>query len=421
MPDESRSEPEASAAVSPAGLPRLIIVSERDHRFLDLDDKECGVGRAPENAIVVKDDMVSRKHCVIERSGVGWRVRDRKSFNGTYLNGERVADEQLKPWDSVRVGRTRIFYVETASTSSAPPPVAVPTNGGAPVPEALPAIEPGEATMGMTRAMQLPADRYAQVIADPASRIAIEEVIRKERAEVERQIGRRLRDESAPATTPVAGNLAARARRIGPLDGGGDFYDVVVDDREPDALWAAVGTVSGQGVAASIAASGARHALRGVIFSGTGDVVDRLGRLRDLLAQTLHPGTALSVVMARGTTGGKIRIAAVGGTGVSVHRASGEVESVRAAGKREEAAARLATYELTLGVDDRLLLASDGAATVRAAAGGEPFGDGRLTDAFRSTGTLPPSESLGRLMDALVAHGGGSADRDATLALVTKA
>ena len=50
-------------------LPRLIVVSERDHRFIDLDGKECGVGRAPENMIVVKDDMVSRRHCVIERAG----------------------------------------------------------------------------------------------------------------------------------------------------------------------------------------------------------------------------------------------------------------------------------------------------------------------------------------------------------------
>src|SRR4051794_25952198 len=101
--------------------PRLIVVSERDHRFVDLSDQECGVGRAPENAIVVKDDMVSRKHCVIERAGAGFRVRDLKSFNGTYLNGERVQDEQLKPWDSVRVGRTRIFFVEATGAASAPP------------------------------------------------------------------------------------------------------------------------------------------------------------------------------------------------------------------------------------------------------------------------------------------------------------
>ncbi|HZU99724.1 MAG TPA: FHA domain-containing protein, partial [Planctomycetota bacterium] len=235
--------------------PRLIVVSERDHRFIDLDDKECGVGRAPENTIVVKDDMVSRRHCVIERAGMGYRVRDLKSFNGTYLNGERVTDEPLKPWDSVRVGRTRIFYVEPAGASAPPPPpVAVPANG-APEPPPPPAADlPGEATMGMTRAMQLPMERYAQIISDPNTRIAIEEVIRKERAEVERQIGRRLRDESAPATTPIAAGMAARARRIGPLDGGGDFYDVLTDDREPDVLWAAVGTVSGQGIAASIAA-----------------------------------------------------------------------------------------------------------------------------------------------------------------------
>jgi len=270
--------------------------------------------------------------------------------------------------------------------------------------------------------MKLPAERYAEIMSDPNARIAIEEAIRKERGDVERQIGRRLRDESAPATTPLAAGLAARARRIGPLDGGGDFYDVVVDDREPDALWAAVGTVSGQGVAASIAAAGARHALRGVIFSGSGDVIDRLGRLRDLLGHTLHPGTALSIVLSRSTTGGKVRLGAIGGTGIHIFRAArGEVETLRGAGKRDDAASRLATFDVTLAPDDRLLLASDGAATVRAPGGGEPFSDGRLADAFRVSSSLPPSESLGRLMDALVAHGGGAADRDATLALVTKA
>ncbi len=410
--------------------PRLIVVSERDHRFIDLEDgKECGVGRAPENIIVVKDDMVSRRHCVIERAGVGWRVRDLKSFNGTYLNGERVTDEQLRPWDSVRVGRTRIFYVEPAASSAPPKPVTVPSGNGSGAPEPVPAPvpvaaamagDPGEATMGMTRAIQLPADRYAQLMQDPHARLAVEEARRRERGEVERQIGRRLRDESAPPTTPLAAGLAARARRIGPLDGGGDFYDVVVDDREPDALWAAVGTVSGQGIAASIAAAGARHALRGVIFSGSGDVIDRLGRLRDLLGQTLHPGTALSVVLARGAAGGKVRLAAIGGTGVHVFRARGEVEILRAAGKRDDAASRLSTLEVTLAADDRLVLASDGAATLRAPSGGDPFTDARLADAFRVSSSLPPSESLGRLMDALVAHGGGMADRDATLALITR-
>ncbi|HZU96104.1 MAG TPA: SpoIIE family protein phosphatase, partial [Planctomycetota bacterium] len=152
-----------------------------------------------------------------------------------------------------------------------------------------------------------------------------------------------------------------------------------------------------------------------------GDVIDRLGRLRDLLGHTLHPGTALSVVVARASHPGKVRIAAMGGTGVCVYRAKGDVEVLRAAGKRDETAARIAALEVSLAPEDRLLLASDGTATLRASGGGEPFTDARLADAFRVTGTLPPSESLGRLMDALVAHGGGVADRDATLALVTKA
>lgn len=406
--------------------PRLIVVSERDHRFIDLGDAECGIGRAPENVIVIKDDMISRKHCVIERAGSGYRVRDLKSFNGTYLNGERVTDEPLKPWDSVRVGRTRIFFVEPSSSVAAPPGVPLPPGrpAEAPAPAAPGAPEVGEATMGMTKEMpaQSPEARFASLLADAATRAVVDDAIRRERTEVERQIGRRLRDESAPVATPIAAGLAARARRIGPLDGGGDFYDVLVDERDPDSLIAAVGTVSGQGVAASIAAAGARYAFRGVALAGTGDVLDRLARLRDLLARTLHPGTALSIAMLRAAPGGKLRIAAVGGAGVLVFRgARNEIEVARAVARRDEAAGRLDAFDLVVGPHDRVLLASDGAASLRPPAGGEPFGEPKLSEAFLAGSQLAPSEALSKLVDTLVGHGNGAADRDATLVLLTKA
>jgi hypothetical protein len=403
--------------------PRLIVISERDHRFVDLTDAECGVGRAPENAIVVKDDMVSRKHCVIERaSSGGYRVRDLKSFNGTYLNGERVQDEALKPWDSVRVGRTRIFYVEPSTSGPLPPPTSGPEAPAAPpIPGGG---EVGEATMGMTKEMSAlsPEARLGALLADPVTRAVLDDAIRRERGEVERQIGRRLRDESAPASTPIAAGLAARARRIGPLDGGGDFYDVFIDDRDPDSLLATVGTVSGQGIAASIAASGARYALRGVALAGTGDVLDRLARLRDLLARTLHPGTALSIAVLRASPGGKLRIAALGGAGVLVYRgARNEIEIARAVARRDEAAGRLDAFDLIVGAHDRVLLASDGTGSLRPPGGGDAFGETRLNEVFLAGAALPPTEALAKLVDTLVAHGSGAADRDATVVLLTKA
>jgi hypothetical protein len=399
--------------------PRLVVVTERDHRFVDLGDAECVVGRAPENAIVLKDDMVSRRHCVIERTTSGWRVRDLKSFNGTYLNGERVTDEVLKPWDSLRIGRTRIFFVEPfgqlpgapppLESSAAPPPVRA-GNGGA------------DHRGAAVHAATIPAEaRLEQLMADVGSRAVIEDMVRRERAELERQIGRRLRDESAPVTTPLAGGFAARARRIGPLDGGGDFYDVLVDDRDPDVLNVVVGSVSGQGIAASVAAAVARYLTRGVVLAGTGELLERLMRLRDLLVQTLHPGTATSVILARGGAGGQVRLAGIGGAGAIVFRGpTSEVELVRPVGRRDEAACQPSALDVALGPEDRLLLASDGAAHIRAPGGGEPSGEVRLAESFRTSSTKSPSESLGRLMDGLIAHGGGSADRDATLALLTR-
>lgn len=402
-----------------AQQPRLIVVSERDHRIIDLAT-ECGVGRAPENTIVVKDDMVSRKHCVIEKTSTGYRVRDLKSFNGTYLNSERIQDEPLKPWDSVRVGRTRIFFVELSSGALPPDsqaPAQTPEAAAAPG-----APEAGEATMGMTKQMSLPTEgKMAQLLTDPAFRASIEDIVRRERSEVERQIGRRLRDESAPQTTPVAAGFSARARRMGPLDGGGDFYDVLVDDRDPDALVVACGTVSGQGIAASIAAAGTRHALQGVVYAGSGDLVERLGRLRDLLTKTLHPGTAISVVLARVVASGKIRVAATGGAGALVYRsARREIEIARGVARRDDQASRLDAFEITLLAEDRVLLASDGAGSLRAPVTAEPMSEARLSQVFRDGASLPPSEAVGKIMDALVAHGSGSADRDATVVYLSR-
>src|SRR5687767_7882464 len=97
--------------------PSAFLVARRDDGFGDVHPLHVGtrytLGRAPTNKIVLKDDLCSREHAEVFGEGTAWSVRDLGSLNGTHLNGEVVRGERgLKPLDEVRVGRTRLVFVD---------------------------------------------------------------------------------------------------------------------------------------------------------------------------------------------------------------------------------------------------------------------------------------------------------------------
>jgi pSer/pThr/pTyr-binding forkhead associated (FHA) protein len=104
--------------------------SNAGHRVLLQPYDTCTVGRATSCGIVVTDDaLVSGVHFAISHNGGLCRLRDERSTNGTFLNGRRVADEQLQHGDEIIAGQTRfVVHVESATNSPlaaipAPPPV----------------------------------------------------------------------------------------------------------------------------------------------------------------------------------------------------------------------------------------------------------------------------------------------------------
>jgi pSer/pThr/pTyr-binding forkhead associated (FHA) protein len=54
------------------------------------------------------DEFASSQHARIEPRQDGVWVEDLGSTNGTFLNGERITAERLKPGDVVRVGQTEL-------------------------------------------------------------------------------------------------------------------------------------------------------------------------------------------------------------------------------------------------------------------------------------------------------------------------
>lgn len=81
------------------------------------------LGRAPTNQIVVPDDRCSRTHAEIFYSQGEWYLRDLGSRNGTYLDQERLTqDEQLHPGSILRIGKTLLYFVENLQQAYAQMP-----------------------------------------------------------------------------------------------------------------------------------------------------------------------------------------------------------------------------------------------------------------------------------------------------------
>src|SRR5207249_1011191 len=100
-----------------AQSPSAFLVSRRDDGFGDVYPLHSGtrytLGRAPTNRVVLRDDLCSREHAEVFAVEGGWHVRDLGSLNGTHLNGEQLrTDRPLRPLDEVRVGRTRLVFVD---------------------------------------------------------------------------------------------------------------------------------------------------------------------------------------------------------------------------------------------------------------------------------------------------------------------
>ena len=86
-------------------MPIFHLLPEYDpDSVVTLRDRPVAIGRHPDNDIVIRDDLASRFHCVIEPAGEGFQVRDLGSRNGTKLNDQTVQLSPLNPGDVIRIG-----------------------------------------------------------------------------------------------------------------------------------------------------------------------------------------------------------------------------------------------------------------------------------------------------------------------------
>ncbi|MGE3508642.1 MAG: FHA domain-containing protein, partial [Vicinamibacterales bacterium] len=85
---------------------RLQVMDARGQRISVLDRPALAIGRRATADLTRSGADVSRDHAEIVREGEQYRLRDRGSRHGTYVNGEQVTEHLLVHGDAIRFGRS---------------------------------------------------------------------------------------------------------------------------------------------------------------------------------------------------------------------------------------------------------------------------------------------------------------------------
>jgi general secretion pathway protein E len=93
-------------------MAHLEIKTAQGTKHLKLGSEKVTIGRQPDNALVLPDELTSRHHCVIEPWEGGFRIRDLGSANGTRLNDEKVSSDVLDNGDVLRVGAVELRFID---------------------------------------------------------------------------------------------------------------------------------------------------------------------------------------------------------------------------------------------------------------------------------------------------------------------
>lgn len=103
---------ESLAFARPAPGRYLAIEDGEVTRLVALRQAVIHVGRGFSADLRLEDQSVSRRHAVIvdDGDGEGARILDDRSANGTFVNGRRVSDAQLRDRDVIRLGRVALVF-----------------------------------------------------------------------------------------------------------------------------------------------------------------------------------------------------------------------------------------------------------------------------------------------------------------------
>ncbi|WP_437192287.1 SpoIIE family protein phosphatase [Planctomicrobium sp. SH527] len=103
---------------------RLVLLQDGQARTFELGDSEIFIGRLPECEVQLVSNMVSRKHARVFREGAEFFVEDLGSGNGTFVNGQKIAQtHRLRTNDRLKFGPVLVRFESDAEEVDPSPSV----------------------------------------------------------------------------------------------------------------------------------------------------------------------------------------------------------------------------------------------------------------------------------------------------------
>jgi pSer/pThr/pTyr-binding forkhead associated (FHA) protein len=96
----------------------VLIKKDGQRRVFPLVAGLTVIGRRPDCDLRIPLMEVSRRHCQLDSHGGLFTLRDLGSSNGTYVNGEKIEEAQLRPGDHIQVGPLT-FVLEVGAAAAA--------------------------------------------------------------------------------------------------------------------------------------------------------------------------------------------------------------------------------------------------------------------------------------------------------------
>jgi transcriptional regulator with GAF, ATPase, and Fis domain len=111
--------------------PRIIAISGplRGSTF-KMPEGELTIGRDPANSLVIPDQALSRRHCVIREEEGQLELLDLASRNGSFVNGIPIREKSLEHGDQIEIGESLLLFLLRDDEGSPLPNLPILDEGG---------------------------------------------------------------------------------------------------------------------------------------------------------------------------------------------------------------------------------------------------------------------------------------------------
>jgi pSer/pThr/pTyr-binding forkhead associated (FHA) protein len=93
----------------------LLAEDGRTVREWEIGNKPVTVGRGASVDVRIDDDGLSRRHFMLQVNGGDYLVKDLSSRNGTWVDGFRAPEANLRHKDTIVAGRTRFRFLKAVT------------------------------------------------------------------------------------------------------------------------------------------------------------------------------------------------------------------------------------------------------------------------------------------------------------------